>query len=127
MKKLIILCIIVMLTATVASAQKQYGFGYKVAPVTKPSALAVSVTPYSSFTQYEIAADTNITITVVVTKSLPGDLLSFKIKANTRNRTITFGNGIKSVAPTITGGKTVTYLFIYNGTNYYICGSGATD
>lgn len=127
MKKFIAICTLMLLTTVVVSAQKQYGFGAKVAPVTVASALTVSVTPAASFSQFEIAADTNITVNVVSTKSLPGDLVSFKIKANTRNRTITWGTGIESTAPTISTGKTVTYLFLWNGTNYYICGSGAAD
>lgn len=130
MRKFIAIAITMLLvtcTVTQVEAQKQYKFGSKVAPVTVASALAVSVTPYASFSQYELSADTNITVNVVTTKSLPGDLLTFKVKANTANRTITWGTAIQSTASTVNTGKTATYLFIWNGTNYYICGSGAAD
>lgn len=130
MKKFILLSVTLMLLAfmaTNAEAQKKYPYGGKTAPVTIASAAAVSVTPYASLSQYEIAADHNITIDVVTSKSLPGDIMSFKIKANTSNRTITWGANIESAAVTITATKTVTYLFLWNGTNYYLCGSGAAD
>lgn len=130
MKKLIYIVIAVLLITVYGSqveAQKAYKFGYKTAPTSITSALTVSVTPNQTFTQYTLAADTNITVNVVSTYALPGDLVAFKIKANTRNRTITFGTNIEASAPTITATKTVTYLFLYNGTNFYLCGSGAAD
>lgn len=130
MKKIFVFALSLLLFAAIGNqlqAQKQYAFGHKTAPVTVASALTVSVTPYASLSQYEIAADTNVTINVVTTKSLPGDMITFKIKANTRNRTIVFGTAIESTSPTITATKTITYLFLWNGTNYYLCGSGAAD
>ena len=130
MKKIILLSVTFLLVAfmcTTAEAQKKYSYGGKTAPVTIASALAVSVTPYASLSLFEISADTNVTVNVVTTRSLPGDLVTFKIKANTRNRTITWGTAIESTSPTINTGKTATYLFVWNGTNYYLCGSGAAD
>ncbi len=131
MKKFILFLSLVIAVICVsiqdASAQKQYKYGYKEGVTTLTSALTVSVTPNATFKQYELAADTNITINVVKTNALPGDMISFKIKANTRNRTITFGTNIEAAAPTITSTKTVTYLFFYNGTYYYACGSFAAD
>lgn len=113
--------------STQATAQKQYRYGYRAAPVPLTSALTVSVTPVCSFNQYELTADTNVTINVVKTYAVPGDQVSFKIKGNTRNRTITLGTNIEAAAQTITANKTLMYLFVYNGTYYYLCGSGAVD
>lgn len=130
MKKLIAFTLSLLLFAALGSnleAQKQYKFGYRAAPVTVTSALTVSVTPVTTFNQYELVADTNITVNVVKTYAVPGDLVTFKIKGNTRNRTITYGTNIEGAAQTITANKTVMYLFVYNGTYYYLSGSGAVD
>jgi len=130
MKKIIAIAITLLLVAFMGSnaeAQKQYKYGYKVAPVTVASALTVSVTPYASLSQYEITADTNVTVNVVATKSLPGDIVTLKVKGNVRQRTLTLGTNIEAAAQTIGANKTIMYLFVYNGTNYYLSGSGAVD
>lgn len=131
MKKILafITLVILLVAATTyhASAQKQYKFGYKSAVTTLTSGLTVSVTPRASLALYTLDADTNVTINVVKTYALPGDMIVFKVKALTRNRTITFGSNIEASAPTVTANKTVNYMFYYNGTNYYACGSFAAD
>jgi hypothetical protein len=98
--------------------QKRYAFGERTA-VTLTSATAIAINPAHTQTIYTLAADTNVTFTIGSgAKSIIGDMVILRLKANTRNRTFTFSGSIVGTADTLSTGKSKLYLFLFTGSKY---------
>lgn len=126
MKKFIFILAILAIVAQVSVAQKKYATGYRTT-IALSSATTISLTPQVTQTTYTLAADTNVTFSATTTKSVPGDILYFKVKANTRARVMVWGSNIDSPNDTVASGKTVTFGFLYVGSSYLKLSRGSTD
>lgn len=120
MKKAIFILLIGFLAlALQANAQqKRYAFGERTA-ITLSSSTAIALAPVHTQTIYTLAADTNVTFTIGTgAKSIIGDMVILRLKANTRNRTFTFSGSIVGTADTLSTGKSKLFLFLFTGSKY---------
>lgn len=102
-----------------------FGAGESQAFAAGAATHAIDITQSFTVLDFETTAMTgNKTINLTIDENVPaGATLLLKGKASGGARTITFGTGITDQVLTITQDKTVSAMYVYDGTNFLPAGT----